>query len=187
MKRSVLLLLIVGLVQTSTAQTLSESSESAATPAPIRYASIPQQRVFWTGKQQPMVWGAPQAAARTDALSQFAVPYSLGKYKLVADLSWADARAYAQPPASTDQSQPRASRAGRKAAGLVLIGGGVSLMVYSTAWYKNRLNEQGRQARQTGNYAPLFEEHIGWNAAATGMVLGGLFAALGGVVLLVRR
>ena len=183
MKRSVVLLLIVGLAQTSTAQS---PSESAPRPASLRYTSIAQQRVFWAGKQ-PMVGGAPEAAARTDALSQFAVPYSLGKYKPVADLAWADARAYAQPPASTDQSQPRASRAGRKVAGLVLIGGGVSLMVYSTAWYKNRLNEQGRQARQTGNYGPLFEEHTGWDAASGGMFLGGLFAALGGVVLLVRR
>ena len=133
-----------------------------------------------------MVAATPQAESLTGALNQSAVPDRLGRIKPVADLTWADMRSYAQPPASTGQSQPRASRAGRRVAGIVLIGGGVSLMVYSTAWYKNRLDEEGRQARQTGQYGPLFQQHTGWDAASGGMFLGGLFAALGGVVLLIK-
>lgn len=132
-----------------------------------------------------MVGAAPLAEDRTGALSH-AVPYRLGKYKPVAELTWADIRTYAQPPGSTSQSQSRASRAGRRVAGIVLIGGGVSLMAYSAVWYKNRLDEEGRQARQTGQYGPLFQRHIGWDAASSAMFLGGFFAALGGVVLLVR-
>jgi len=129
-----------------------------------------------------------EAGAMTDrTINQLALLREPRRYPSTFALTWAEVAKYAQAPASTNQVKKTASRTGRRALGWALVAGGATLMVYSTVWYKNRLDERSRrmaERAERGDLAALFEEDNAGQTAALGMLCAGMVAGISGVVLL---